>query len=277
MFANNLRNFLKKNNVIRFFCVYLKKIKFQKIDYAKDQLIVFFRKLGFGNYENLKCYKDKYNGESCFIVCTGPSLTYEDLEKIKGFFSFGMNSIVKVFDKTSWRPNAYGVQDEFVYEKQQDFIVNSVFEYKFIADRIKKQKKYIVPDDSIFFPLNMFGHQSNFDNPKFRYSDDITKCVYDGYSITYSLMQIAIYMGFKKIYILGCDNNYTMPPEKQHFVSNGFVSQGAQQSIVYQRKAFSLAQKYADEHGVKIFNATRGGALEVFPRVLLEDVVDGKE
>ena len=31
--------------------------------------------------------------------------------------------------------------------------------------------------------------------------------------------------------------------------------------------AYQAAEKYAEEHGIKIYNATRGGRLEVFERV----------
>ena len=31
--------------------------------------------------------------------------------------------------------------------------------------------------------------------------------------------------------------------------------------------AYEAARKYADAHGIKIYNATRGGCLEAFPRV----------
>lgn len=41
-------------------------------------------------------------------------------------------------------------------------------------------------------------------------------------------------------------------------------------------EGFKVAKKYADEHGINIYNATRGGMLEVFPRVNLEDVVGDK-
>ena len=38
---------------------------------------------------------------------------------------------------------------------------------------------------------------------------------------------------------------------------------------------YRVVKKYADEHDVKIYNATRGGALEVYDRVVLEDVLEG--
>lgn len=40
---------------------------------------------------------------------------------------------------------------------------------------------------------------------------------------------------------------------------------------------YRLLKKYADKHGIQIYNATRGGNLEIFPRVKLEDVLDDKD
>ena len=40
--------------------------------------------------------------------------------------------------------------------------------------------------------------------------------------------------------------------------------------------AFKIAKKYADKNGIKIYNATRGGMLEVFDRVDLNVVVKNK-
>ena len=36
---------------------------------------------------------------------------------------------------------------------------------------------------------------------------------------------------------------------------------------------FRMAKYICDENGIKIYNATRGGKLEVFPRVLLENIL----
>ena len=40
---------------------------------------------------------------------------------------------------------------------------------------------------------------------------------------------------------------------------------------------YRLLKQYADKHGIHIYNATRGGNLEVFPRVTLEDVLASDE
>ena len=71
------------------------------------------RRNGFDDnrFSRLKSLKGKYAGKRCFITCTGPSLTIEDLEKLEGEYVFGMNSISLIHDKTKWKPDFYGIQD----------------------------------------------------------------------------------------------------------------------------------------------------------------------
>ena len=90
-------------------------------------------------------------------------------------------------------------------------------------------------------------------------------------------IQVAMYMGFKEIYLIGADCNYTttkihfieMPDDKQK-ISEGWLPKATDLSI----DGYKAIKKYADKHDIKIYNATRGGMLEVFPRVNLEDVIE---
>jgi len=78
-------------------------------------------------YRGLKKFKDIHRGKRCFIVATGPSLTLEDVEKIKGEITFGMNSVYKLFDKTDWRPDYYGVIDPWVFDNIQEDLTKHKF------------------------------------------------------------------------------------------------------------------------------------------------------
>lgn len=40
------------------------------------------------------------------------------------------------------------------------------------------------------------------------FSDDIVRGVYSGYTVAYDMIQIAVYMGFSEIYLIGADFNY---------------------------------------------------------------------
>lgn len=230
--------------------------------------IIIFRK-----YDYLKKYKNMFKGKRCFIVCTGPSLSYDDLNLIKNEYSFSMNSIIKILNNTDWKPTFYGIQDYDVFEKLKDDIQLYDNRFFFVSGETYKKYHSILEHKSVdTFKLFYHGTKRNLKNPKIKFSSDITKGLYNGYTITYSLMQIAIYMGFNEIYLLGCDSNYDPDPNKRYFVSHGHIDPNAPISVQFQMKAYSVAKKYADQHGIKIFNATRGGKLEIFDRVNLNEI-----
>ena len=92
-------------------------------------------------------------------------------------------------------------------------------------------------------------------------------------------------MGFSEVYLLGIDHNYSISlNEKGIPVMNEGVQdyfQGSTASnkgldfprVVESTVAYMTARKYADQHpGFTVYNATRGGKLEAFQRVKLEDV-----
>ncbi|MCD7796371.1 MAG: DUF115 domain-containing protein [Clostridiales bacterium] len=228
-------------------------------------------------FEKLFRLKNTHINQRCFIIATGPSLTIEDLELLKDETTFGMNSITKIFEKTSWRPTYYGIQDRQVYEKMEASILEN---YKnssnvFVADELENY--FSIPSNFIEFPYNGNYHLYNgkYEDYSAKFSDNAYGIVYDGYSITYSLIQIAVYMGFKEIYLLGCDCNYPKG-EKNHFVESGFVDKNASSNPIRMRVGYQKVKEYADANAIKIVNCTRGGMLEVFPRAKLEHVI-GKE
>jgi len=224
-------------------------------------------------YQRMKDYKDRHRGQRCFIIATGPSLTHEDLEKLKGEVTFSMNSICMAFDEVAYRPTYYGIQDYFVYEKLMDRIFQGDLGQLFISDVIAR--RYPVPEGSVLFGHNLLNHQYPHKTYNTRFSEDCFKQVYDGYTITYSLIQIAVYMGFKEIYLLGADNVYTKT--SGHFKEHGVIDSSYQEAGRRMTEAYKVARGYADRHGIKICNATRGGMLEVFPRVNLDHVLGLQE
>jgi hypothetical protein len=231
-------------------------------------------------FSEIRKYKNKHAGQRCFIVCTGPSMKYEDLELLKGEITFSMNGIVKGFHKTDWRPTYYGIQDQGAYEEYQELLLKDETLTLFIADWIVK-RGYNIPVNSILFPHSRYKHCIFPSEVKLstKFSSDVSALVYDGYTITYSELQIAVYMGFKEIYLLGCDCYYSPDPEKWHFVerysrtTTQHVDPTATMAASRMLYAYQVAKRYADKHHIRIYNATRGGHLNVFERVSLEDVL----
>lgn len=228
-------------------------------------------------YNYLKLWKNIHEGERCFVVATGPSLTFDDLDMLadSGIYCFGMNSCALCLDKTKWVPSLLGVQDEFVYAKIEDVILRE-------ADGKLKDKIWVsnnvhslCPSSRKFksFKLHYLDHKYN---PRgigaLKFSDNCYNVIYDGYSIIFSIMQLAVYMGFKEIYLLGTDCNYNQA--KQNFVDNG--TKDPNRDIMGNRLIYThlLFKDFANSHGVNVVNCTRGGMLEVYPRMKLEDVLE---
>ena len=226
-------------------------------------------------YISLKNYKNISEGGRCFIVATGPSLTISDLELLKDEVTFGMNSICKLFSETEWRPTYYGIQDNNVYRSMED-VIQKYYKDKenvFVGHQIAEE--FDVPKNFNVFPLNRAYHDNQLEIEKYfsKFSDDVYSLVYDGYSITYSLIQIAIYMGFKQIYLLGADCSYKKGANN-HVVESGFVDKNQEKNHDKMITGYEEAKKYAKAHGVEIVNCTRGGMLEVYKRKSLEEVLE---
>ena len=221
--------------------------------------------------------KDKHKGERCFIVCTGPSLTLEDIEKLKDECTFSMNTIFKCFDKTSWRPTYYGMSDHRFFKIYKDmFYKGEVFKDSTIFYSVK-EIHYKAKNNPKAIPV----YCSNTQNAHSLYKDltykhiglskDIDRYVNNGSTVTFILMQLAIYMGFKEIYLLGADCTYK---GKDH----SDITPNSKKQVVHRNDGIKFIDVYSSivndlPEDVKIYNATRGGMLEVFPRVDLDEVL----
>lgn len=223
-------------------------------------------------FAKIKSLRGAYSGKRCFIACTGPSLTIEDLESLKDEYVFGMNSICMIHDKTDWRPNFYGIQDVGVYERLKDTILNTDNGLVFAPYGYKRKRN--TPDNWVYYHMCGSYHifESTYLHKYFtKFSSDCYVKVYDGFSVTYSLLQIAIYMGFKEIYLIGADCSYL--GEKKHFIEHGHNPANTDSAYDRLMVSYAKAKEYADSHNIKIYNATRGGCLELFPRVNLDEML----
>lgn len=236
-----------------------------------QQINNFERKKANKKYEKIENLHGCHEGERCFIVATGPSLSIDDLNLLKSEFCFSVNTIYRVFKDTEWRPDIYGTQDREIFQK----IKNDIVYYRkelgdiFIGDCVGK---FDIP--AFYYHIDMQKHLIGNNETKF--SDNINRVVYDGFSVTYSMIQVAAYMGFKEIYLLGCDTNYNGP--KSHFDGNeDELPKGIDKFYDNAIVAYSAAKEFAEEKGISIVNCTRGGMLEVFQRQSLEEVLSAKE
>ena len=105
------------------------------------------------------------------------------------------------------------------------------------------------------------------------WSNDISKGVADAPSCVYAVMQIAYYMGFKEVYVIGADCNYS--GSNQHssvanYTPKVKISSNAGNHVL---KAGRSIKKHLETKNMTVYNSTRGGMLELFERVPLEDAL----
>ena len=219
-------------------------------------------------YRNSKieALKNAEQGKRGFIVCTGPSLRMEDLDKLEEYneVCISMNKISYAFKKTMWRPKYYICEDRKMLREFIDSIKNMDVPYKFLPDseaQLWKEK------DNIY---KFHSHMLGADLAEVKFSEDLSKRIYMGYTVTYAALQVALYLGLKDIYLVGADFNYTKDTNEacNHFTKEYVSPKGQVNPFFRERciRVYEEARRYAEAHGAKIWNATRGGKLEVFER-----------
>ena len=224
------------------------------------------------HHPELKRFKNIHKGKRCFVVGNGPSLRVEDLDKLHehGEICFGFNRICRVYDKTEWRPTYFCAGDPRVINIMEDDIPG-IKGNVFLSDAYHSHKNPIF-NNANYVHLN-YEYYGNM-HPDF--SMDITMEVRLGNTTVYDIgLQFAVYMGFSEIYLIGCDcaNFGECTDKDNHFISNYIdenerdVFKGVVTDWRSIFKAYETAKWYSRKNGFRIFNATRGGKLEIFERV----------
>ena len=223
-------------------------------------------------YHNYKIekYKNLHAGKRCFVVATGPSLRGEDLDVLarNNEICISMNSIHKIFDQTIWRPNYYVTSD---YRQMRD--EKEVLDYMektkcFIADTYEPFIKEEHAPNILIYHVGILWNMEGF----IPFSNDFSQTVYNNGTVTYCAIELAVYLGCKEIYLLGTDasginGNYQ---KYGHFYEEKELEAVCLSHQVY--VSYMSAKKYADENNIKIYNASRGGELEVFQRVKFDEL-----
>lgn len=227
--------------------------------------------------EYIRSLKGTKSGKRCFILGNGPSLTVEDLDKLKNEDTFAFNRIYYMFDKTDWRPTYYMCVDVGVLGMNLPSIEQLNLPIIILSDIARKSVKtqssnihYIY--DYSKFKVNRWG----FDPPYI--SEDVSDHFCLCFTVTYDAIQLALYMGYSEIYLLGVDHNYSVRADakgnitRDESVKDYFdgLEKTAITAMNYEATtaAFEAARKYCDDKKTStIYNATRGGKLEAFERV----------
>lgn len=242
---------------------------FRRIYYI-PQRFIYYIPFGFyqRNRKNLKSFNNIHKGERCFIIANGPSLKHVDFSLLENEFTIGMNRIYLMKEQNGFTPNYLACIDE----KSQ---INQFHE---------EFNKVEIPCFFNFKLRNKFSKSlnQNFVLGKFSqsFAKGISKAYGNGKSVTYTAIQLAFYMGFKEVYIIGKDHSYNTVQkagtgiksdgnEDNHFIK-GYYKKGQNwdaPDLTGEEHAYKIAREKFEKNNRKIFDATVDGKLQVFEKI----------
>lgn len=229
----------------------------------------------------LKALRETFRGrERCFIIGNGPSLNSTDLTQLRDEVTFAVNSFFLKVPDIDWLPTFFVVEDHLVAEDRAAWI-NAL---KGPTKLFPAYLGYCIEEshDAIFFnhrPRKSYPHGFDF-------STDAAEITYTGCTVTFTVMQLAHYLGFRKLHLIGVDADYVIPgdvaqssdygvgvldmktDDTNHFhpdyFGKGFRWHDPQ--VEKMVEAYGEALKVTNQLGRPIVNSGIGGKLTVFPR-----------
>ena len=247
-------------------------------------------------------FKNLHDGERCFVLATGPSVNKQDLRKLSGELCIAVGQfhlhehITEIspryhvlapshppFDFSDLDKVFSGLEDRYP-EDMTYFLGHTAYEYS-MSNFLRESSSYSFKNlYSIDYSNAKHLEEKNYNNPEIW---DISLSPFALRTVVFEAIQIAVYMGVAEIYLIGCDHDYILNMKRvtdHHFYPEALgISDVEHLSPVttemffkeyyYRWKQYRLINEYCSQIGCRIYNATEGGLLDVFPRVELTDLI----
>lgn len=239
----------------------------------KQRLLWDIKPLAWKSREKIKALKNYHYGEKAIILCNGPSLNEVNFSLLKDskVFTFGLNKINLLFERTEFRPSCIVAVNRYVIEQNKDFYNKT--QIPLFLD--SKGKKWIEFKQNVYFlqKINLSGF----------FARDCSLSICQGSTVTFVAMQLAFHMGFVSVALVGCDHSFAVQgrpnetlksgaTDPNHFDPRYFASGLKWQSpdLTSSEFHYEQARDTFNNFNRKIINCTEGGKLELFEREKLE-------
>jgi len=215
----------------------------------------------------LRRFKDIHKEARAFIIGTGPSLLETDLSLLKNEITFGVNGLC-LYEDISFDPTYYCVSDPIAFRKFGSYI-EQLKSIKFLS--VPPCPPQPVESDWIQIPLDLY-HQVK-DGYFAGIGRNLIKTYWGRTVIIDLCLQLAFYMGFSKVYLIGCDCGPSRGRLHAYDESASIINFDSYfHSDIF--KSYKICRHVFQLAGREIVNATVGGRLEVFKRQKLEDILE---
>jgi len=264
----------------------LGRIKKRLIEYYRfNNISKIYKKLPNNSLERLIALKNRYVKEDCFIIGNGPSLGRMDLTRLQGKYCIFFNGAFDLRENTTPDKRIHVCEDRLVFEDH----IESLNSIEGLAIYPSDLSHMIDNDNPIICEFHRGYSESRNDWPPFVKLNSDMPIFYWGGTVAYLGIQLAKWMGFKNIYIIGVDLTYSIPDsvisdgavltstedDPNHYKSSYF-GKGLRWHVPQPERmlqAFKTVSK-DKELSKNIFNAGEGGNLNCFERVDYKQVTD---
>lgn len=253
---------------------------YSTVTLSKDESALIKKNAVFQN-----CHK----GQRCFILATGPSIKTQDLKPLKGEICIAASNFYLHPDYSYIKPRYYCMAayhppiTEDAYQNLMGELDKNTKDEKIffsLSDRVRYKKDGCFTNKEVHF-LNFGGSLGSIIDRGI----DLTRAVPGPSSVSIMALEIAMYMGFSEIYLLGCDHDWILHMyESRHFYNeeqsvwhkhqidewkyDSFLIQARQNVCLWEQ--YEQIKSIAEKQHTQIFNATNGGLLDVFPKKRFE-------
>ena len=220
----------------------------------------------------IESLRNTHVGERCFILGNGPSLVKLDLRRLRGERTFGLNRGYLLFDRIGF---------ETTYHICINQLVASQFAPDLAALGSRKlfawsTRRHFAGHADIAFVRTM---------ARAHFSTDPAKGMWEGSTVTYVALQLAFFIGFTEVILIGVDHNFaTKGPANQtvtattgdasHFDPSYFGPGVRWQLPDLERSemAYVMARDHFDRAGRRVLDATLDGKLQVFEKAEYDEL-----
>lgn len=280
-----IKNWLIPPKILNFILKY-KRVLIQKLRYSKEDFI-----------KNIEL-KNIHTRDRCFIIGLGASIKEQDLTLLKDEIVIGVSSLFNHKDLSAIQPNYYVLSPVFEYHskyvKKENFIkwlraMDSALDDNVIMFIHIGDKKYI-EEYNIFSNKKIYWDQYiGWDG------EDINDISLDAIpnisSVSETALSIALYLGFKEIYMLGFDHSWY--EGVYHYFDDKKVHQyfgktqhdikkehnfDSESHMISHAKMFNKYKKlYNFKKNIFNANANQNTYVDTFPKVKYEDLFSNGE
>ena len=223
----------------------------------------------------------QYKGTSIFFICNGPSFVTlnKDLLSLPGVMTFGINNGPRTFRPDFWtsvdEPERF-LKSIWLDPKIIKFVTMTQYD-RVIFDN----ERWQMTNKKVGECPNVVGYRRNekFNPARFLEETHLNwGCDKDnggGRSVMLPALRIMYILGFRKVYLLGCDmkmsETYTYHFDEQR--SKGAINGNNNTYDRLKEEYLSQLKPYFDKAGFQVFNCNPDSNLKVFPFIKFEDAI----